>query len=598
MASAIVSLGLMDAFDSVYGSSAGSIVGAYMISRQMCVDVYTEILVTAKETFVCKKRMLASLIFSAASEALRRSSSTLASLGDSTIGHLSISWTKQLSQSLSSLWARSSDELNTTLLLNNQSGDLLPTKLQLPPMPGMNLTFVVDGIMNKRGLRPLDWESFHRNDVKQPLRIVSSTVREARMETVAFSSRDGDFYGFLPEESSNLSTKPSGRSRGGLFRRLRNKRRKTRGVKVLPSKKAETYCVDRPQKRGLLACLEASMNVPGATGPPLRLLRNMHQFSTVSSPSSSCPNITISFDAFCYEPIPYRSAVKDGSTHCLVLRSRPEGFQAGTQPTIYERLIAPLYFYANDLPEVARFFERGGQQYRYLEDLLVLEKGRDAGLSSTAVSVPPTDILYGLDDTRDDHNVNFDDWKKAYLFPLSLPRGATELSTVSTETEEVLKAVRDGFATAFDLLAPIIGLDLETLNMNGTRVAELVFPDQGIMQVNDNILAKPIQVKGEQISEINKSKRRRIVKWLSRRKTALKPIGHLIHLIGGRQSLLLGRASLSSGFTTRDRSMQEEVVTYMKQREADLLLSSLPGFQMGKFPHLSRHLRSPVDTHS
>jgi len=37
MAAAIASLGLTDAFDSVYGSSAGCIVGAYMVSRQMYV---------------------------------------------------------------------------------------------------------------------------------------------------------------------------------------------------------------------------------------------------------------------------------------------------------------------------------------------------------------------------------------------------------------------------------------------------------------------------------------------------------------------------------------------------------------------------------
>jgi hypothetical protein len=40
-------------------------------------------------------------------------------------------------------------------------------------------------------------------------------------------------------------------------------------------------------------------------------------------------NITVGFDAFCYEPIPYRSAVKDGATHVLALRSRPEGFMNG-----------------------------------------------------------------------------------------------------------------------------------------------------------------------------------------------------------------------------------------------------------------------------
>lgn len=606
MAAAIVSLGLMDVFDSVYGSSAGSIVGAYMISRQMCVDVYTEILVAAKEIFVSKRRMLTNLIYSAATEVVRRSSDTITALGDSTIGHASISWTRPISQRISSLWTNSSFSLPSPKLKNRINVDLRLPELQLvpPPMPGMNLTFVVEGIMNNRGLRPLDWESFQRNDAKQPLHIVSSTVREGQIETVTFSSLDGDFGDYPPQNSRNKATiaasKKTKKMRGRVFRFFRNKqRRRQNNWRIAHSElnqssvgKSETFCVDEPQKRGLLVCLEASMNVPGAAGLPLKLLRRMHQCDMGaynSSSSNSVNNITVGFDAFCYEPIPYRSAIKDGATHVLALRSRPEGFLAGTQPTIYERLIAPLYFYANELPQVARYFERGGQQYRYLEDLLVLENGLNVGLSrkDVPVSVPPTDILYGLDVIQD---TNVQDWKKAHLYPLSLPKGATELSTISTEKGEVLQAVRDGYAAAFDLLAPLVGLDLKGINMTGSRVAELVFPDQDVAGTNDNVLMKPIHVKGEEIIEFKKRNQKRISDWLLRRKGG-RTLRRLVNLIRGRQRVLLG-LNLSSGFTTRDRSRPEEVLTFMKQRETELLLSSLPGFQLGKFPHLSKHLRA------
>lgn len=47
MAAAIASLGLTDTIDVIYGSSAGSVIGAYMVSRQMCVDVYVDILPAA-----------------------------------------------------------------------------------------------------------------------------------------------------------------------------------------------------------------------------------------------------------------------------------------------------------------------------------------------------------------------------------------------------------------------------------------------------------------------------------------------------------------------------------------------------------------------
>jgi len=41
IAAAIALLDLLPAFDSIHGASAGSIVGAYAVSQQMCVDVYT-----------------------------------------------------------------------------------------------------------------------------------------------------------------------------------------------------------------------------------------------------------------------------------------------------------------------------------------------------------------------------------------------------------------------------------------------------------------------------------------------------------------------------------------------------------------------------
>lgn len=66
MAAAIASLGLTDAFDKIYGSSAGSVIGAYMISRQMCVDVYVDILPAARELFVCKRRLVRSIATSLA----------------------------------------------------------------------------------------------------------------------------------------------------------------------------------------------------------------------------------------------------------------------------------------------------------------------------------------------------------------------------------------------------------------------------------------------------------------------------------------------------------------------------------------------------
>ena len=173
------------------------------------------------------------------------------------------------------------------------------------------------------GLRPLDIEAFRRNDAVQPLRVASSCVNDGKLMTKCFGTED--FFG-VP----NVTEACSSLDRIGLF-----------------------------------ACLEASMTVPGATGPPVDIY---DPYTNTTVPS---------FDAFCFEPLPYRSAVKEGATHVLVLRSRPEGFQAKTQPGIYERGVAPLYFHNHRLDKVAQFFDRGGQQYIYLEDLMTLEDGKN-----------------------------------------------------------------------------------------------------------------------------------------------------------------------------------------------------------------------------
>ncbi len=142
MASAIAVLGLSDAFDSIYGSSAGSVVGAYMISRQMCIDVYTDVLTTAKTKFVSKGRLASSLA---------------TQLFD----------TRVLNKSLFSKYIN----------------------------PAMNISFVLDGIMcPEKGLRPLDVETFRENDARQNLRVVTSTVRNGEMETHCLGSRTMDFF--------------------------------------------------------------------------------------------------------------------------------------------------------------------------------------------------------------------------------------------------------------------------------------------------------------------------------------------------------------------------------------------------------------------
>lgn len=364
MAAALACLGLVDSFDAVYGSSAGSVVGAYMVSRQMCLDVYYDILPNAKKQFVSKKRMMASLFLNA------------------------------IQHSISSI-------------LGN------PTRPKAPP--GMNISFVLDSVLDPEsdGLRALDLQSFYTHNEFQPLRVVSSCV---------WSNGTLDTKYFGTEEFESV--------------------------------------VSDTGRRGLFAALEASMSVPGATGPPV-YIRNF------TDPSAD----GCFFDAFCFEPLPYRSAVEEGATHVVVFQSRPADFKAKTQPGVYEKGVAPLYFNSHQQPSVAKFFRQGGQQYRYLEDYMTCEQGRS--MKEQPIPIPPTHLQYGVPGKPLSHT-DVSKWPKAHFLPIAVPSGTPELATLEKDPEKVLEAVRQGFAAAFDTLAPALGLELDVLT--GTRAAELVFP--------------------------------------------------------------------------------------------------------------------------
>ena len=493
MAAAIASLDLCDTFDAIYGSSAGSVVGAYMVSRQMCLDVYTQVLPAAQTKFVCKKRMMAGLMASAVDLMLSSVYNTTAKLGERTT-------------------------------------------------PGMNISFVLDGIMHhEHGLRPLDLESFRQNDRVQPLRIATSCVQDGKLSMKSLGTKE--FFDHVDPITNQT---------------------------VLATKRQDG------RREGLYACLEAGMTVPGATGPPVLLTDD----NDVTTPC---------FDAFCFEPLPYRSAVDDGATHVLVLRSRPECFRASTSPGVYERGVAPLYFRSHGQEEVAKFFEKGGQQYIYLEDILTLEEGRQEGMKNVGgdgIHVPPTTILYGVeqDDNVKQMASNRDSWKRAHILPVTVPMGTPELPTLEQGQNEVLEAVRGGFAAAFDILAPAIGLNLGA-GMTGERVARLVFPKRAIESL-DAILGEQVSVRGHAIGtgELQQKPERTKVK--------RRVIGNL-----GR---CLARPFRRSESAVPDMRLESDTESLERchREDAQALLALLPGIQNGNLPPISQglHYCRAIDT--
>ena len=192
-----------------------------------------------------------------------------------------------------------------------------------------NLDFLLEQVMGE--LQPLDWETFSKNEKHQELRIVASLL--TNMSSILFSRREGHY--------SNL-----------------------------PS---------------LLRCIRASMLVPGITGDLmavssscptpdfLRTSKLLHPVDVLSGGASLLPIQNESFvdddshsswvsrlvpswlrevgegegiearrgneseqvlpvaDAFLCEPMPYRSAVQEGATHVIMLRTRPDPVIARNQ---------------------------------------------------------------------------------------------------------------------------------------------------------------------------------------------------------------------------------------------------------------------------
>jgi len=479
MTAALASLGLADTIDIVYGSSAGSVIAAYLLSDQMCIDIYTDLLPDAKSHFVCKKRLISSLLATAIRHLKNKTFNTLqqAQLENNNVtgtvsteishGNYCNGENEASLQFLSSIANKPASWASTASSTSPNSATAIAAAGQTSGVttgkPGMNISFILDEIMcPQKGLRPFDIKTFYQRHKVQPLRVVSSVVRTADgvMDTIAFGSQEGDFF------SSSFCTSTAVSNHLDINGNSMSK---------------------QPRRSGFFACLEAAMTVPGACGAPKNILRlNGNDMKE----DYAC------FDSFVFEPIPYRSAVEEGATHVLVFRSRPYGCRMGTKPGLYEKIVAPMYFRSHGLPHVGNYVKNGGQQYRYIEDVLTLQEGYKAGLAHKSngddnglIPVPPTKVLYGIDaDDVSSADTDVTQWKRAHLFPIVTPKETSELQTLDQGKKNVIDAVKSGYAAAFDALAPIVGINLDS-KMNGMRVAELLFPFvNGKMQRNNKLI--------------------------------------------------------------------------------------------------------------
>lgn len=220
---AIHYLNLTNCIDVVYGSSAGSLIGSYLITEQLPwfgPELYYDKLTTAGRQFIDTRRLLRALGFGLLDPRLLKDVLTRPAFGK----------------------------------------------------PVLNLSFLLQTTMQET--KPLDWDTFVSRQKSMPLKVVVSDLKSER-------SRALDMKGGYFESLSELSQ-----------------------------------------------CMHASCLLPGIAGPLMNMDMDVIEGRKQGEKFMLGNNIKAESihpmaDALVYEPLPYHSAIDEGATHVIVVRSRP-----------------------------------------------------------------------------------------------------------------------------------------------------------------------------------------------------------------------------------------------------------------------------------
>ena len=148
-------------------------------------------------------------------------------------------------------------------------------------------------------------------------------------------------------------------------------------------------------------------------------------------------------DALLYEPIPYRSAIEQGCTHVLVLRSYPDGRRMPQGYLgLFERLVAPKCL--DPFPRVKDYMISLKHSERYSEDILQLNEGVAPALASDGQAVELPALASGVIDLG-----SLAAWLEAHKETLQRAPGGTLLALQAANNETgVVQPVADAVALA------------------------------------------------------------------------------------------------------------------------------------------------------
>ena len=173
-------------------------------------------------------------------------------------------------------------------------------------------------------------------------------------------------------------------------------------------------------------------------------------------------------DAVIFEPLPYRSALKDNCTDVIVLRTRPDNVSVtakmGTmEKMIVSRLADNMYVNYNNgrqirffgrkqgLPEIVEWMHQQQHKLIYAEDILLLN--------------------------AENRRYSSEHGHSPRLFAIALPCGIPEVKRFETSRQVIFENVRMGFAAAYDAM-----VEDRSLQGKGYEVAKTIWPDSILLE--------------------------------------------------------------------------------------------------------------------
>ena len=213
----------------------------------------------------------------------------------------------------------------------------------------------------------------------------------------------------------------------------------------------------------LTDCMHASCLLPGIAGPVMNLDKRVLNDSIDGSFEDAAKSKKLVLgnnldlnqyepiaDALLYEPLPYQTAITEHNvTHCIVLRTRPDGTDVTGKGGIFEKLIAK------------RFFRRKNNlSHQYDRMKMHLHKkiyGADI--------IQLNEAAYSL---RDCYNTS-----EPHLMTVAIPPGSEEISRLEVGRKAIFDGLRRGFARAYDCL-----VEDPNERGRGVLVAQKYFPDE------------------------------------------------------------------------------------------------------------------------